>query len=238
MEVPHRTESPYRLGPHKFGYQTFVGREDLINHVYSMLCSRDENAILIEGQRRVGKTWLLSEIQQRLGLQSRSILFSFGEHVTDRGIAQVLAALYADVSEGRRRTPAPPPRRRPSAEAVLAGLIGLLNRTAQTQAGFPPFTLLLDEVDALGSSAVRPDAENPYTCLSELVNKCPETKFAFVRSFDAHPGRQQADLLFKDMRCLVVGFLSRSQVGQACRLSAITAIPRTAVVGRSDRARV
>ena len=58
--------NPYRAGKPVGGSPVFVGREDILRSVLRMLESPGENAIVLYGQRRIGKTSVLQELVERL----------------------------------------------------------------------------------------------------------------------------------------------------------------------------
>jgi tetratricopeptide (TPR) repeat protein len=59
-------ESPYRAGNPVGGSPAFVGREDILRRVLRVLANPDENAIVLYGQRRIGKSSVLQELAARL----------------------------------------------------------------------------------------------------------------------------------------------------------------------------
>ncbi len=214
--------SPYLAGPpftSKRGFGSFVERPEIIDEVAQMFRHPVENAILIEGQRRIGKTSILHRIQQSLYLQDRSVLFSFGNRSTDTGFTEVLLDLHRAIVATSRESSSSSRRDHSSPEHLTTQLVELLNRISQSRNGQSPFVLLFDELDALGASDTRSDKVDPYHFLGLIVRECPTTKFVFVRAFEPLTNRKQANGLLKDMRCLVLGYLAPTEVASLCRLS-------------------
>lgn len=58
--------NPYVVGNSVGGSPAFVGREDILQNVHSILNNPRQNAILLHGQRRIGKTSILGELQTQL----------------------------------------------------------------------------------------------------------------------------------------------------------------------------
>ena len=58
--------NPYIAGNPVGGSPAFVGRETILRSVLRMLENPGENAIVLYGQRRIGKTSVLQELVQRL----------------------------------------------------------------------------------------------------------------------------------------------------------------------------
>lgn len=58
--------NPYIVGNSVGGSQAFVGREDILRNVRDILNNPRQNAILLHGQRRIGKTSILGELETQL----------------------------------------------------------------------------------------------------------------------------------------------------------------------------
>lgn len=61
-----RFSNPYVAGRALAQDRGFFGRDDVFEHVASTLRSRDQNAVVLAGQRRIGKTSILLQLQRRL----------------------------------------------------------------------------------------------------------------------------------------------------------------------------
>src|SRR5690348_8839722 len=59
--------NPYIAGNPVGAGEAFVGRRDVLAEVARIAASHAENALVLYGQRRIGKTSLLQEIRARLG---------------------------------------------------------------------------------------------------------------------------------------------------------------------------
>ena len=59
-------QNPYIAGNPVGGSQAFVGRADVLRAVLRVLKSPGENALVLYGQRRIGKTSVLQELMARL----------------------------------------------------------------------------------------------------------------------------------------------------------------------------
>jgi tetratricopeptide (TPR) repeat protein len=58
--------NPYVAGNSVGGSPTFIGRGDILQNVYGILKNPQQNAILLHGQRRIGKTSILGELETQL----------------------------------------------------------------------------------------------------------------------------------------------------------------------------
>jgi len=59
-------QPPYIAGPYVGGTQKFIGRVDILQKVQNILFHHQESAILLHGQRRIGKTSVLKELETNL----------------------------------------------------------------------------------------------------------------------------------------------------------------------------
>lgn len=69
---PH---NPYIVGNPVGNTEVFVGREELLNAVAAIVADPHKNAIMLYGQRRVGKTSVLQKLQVRLAERGQTIFF-------------------------------------------------------------------------------------------------------------------------------------------------------------------
>ena len=58
--------NPYIAGNPVGGQKSFIGRKDVFKDVLRVLKSANENALVLFGQRRIGKTSILQELSHRL----------------------------------------------------------------------------------------------------------------------------------------------------------------------------
>jgi predicted AAA+ superfamily ATPase len=58
--------NPYIAGNPVSGGEAFIGRADVLREVLRVVRSPDENALVLYGQRRIGKTSVLQELAARL----------------------------------------------------------------------------------------------------------------------------------------------------------------------------
>jgi tetratricopeptide (TPR) repeat protein len=60
------TDNPYVIGPSVGNSPAFVGREDVLQEVHQVLQNQHQGAIVLYGQRRIGKTSILRELEAQL----------------------------------------------------------------------------------------------------------------------------------------------------------------------------
>jgi hypothetical protein len=64
--TPHSAINPYIAGTALGGECGFFGRQDILREVERTLTSPDQNALVLFGQRRIGKTSILLQLERRL----------------------------------------------------------------------------------------------------------------------------------------------------------------------------
>jgi len=65
-KVSQRPDNPYVTGNAVGGSPAFIGRTDILQTVYNLLYNSQQNAIVLFGQRRIGKTSVLKELEAKL----------------------------------------------------------------------------------------------------------------------------------------------------------------------------
>jgi tetratricopeptide (TPR) repeat protein len=97
--------NPYIAGNPVRGQINFVGRQDILRDVQRVLRDPDANAIVLYGQRRIGKTSILFQLEQQLAESGAYLPVYFDLHdKTDLSLAEILYRLatqiarYVDVS--------------------------------------------------------------------------------------------------------------------------------------------
>ena len=72
--------NPYIAGNPLRGEAVFIGRMDLLREVQSLLRRPKSNAIVLYGQRRIGKTSILFELEQKLAETGQYLPVYFDLH--------------------------------------------------------------------------------------------------------------------------------------------------------------
>jgi tetratricopeptide (TPR) repeat protein len=65
-KVSQRPDNPYVTGNAVGGSPAFIGRTDILQAIDHILCNSQQNAIVLFGQRRIGKTSVLKELEAKL----------------------------------------------------------------------------------------------------------------------------------------------------------------------------
>ncbi|MEK8015515.1 MAG: ATP-binding protein, partial [Candidatus Parabeggiatoa sp.] len=67
--VSKRPENPYITGGSVGDSPAFIGRADILQLANNILCHSQENAVVLFGQRRIGKTSVLTQLKAKLAEQ-------------------------------------------------------------------------------------------------------------------------------------------------------------------------
>jgi tetratricopeptide (TPR) repeat protein len=65
-QFSQRPDNPYVTGNAVGGSPAFIGRTDILQAIDNILCNSQQNAIVLFGQRRIGKTSVLKELEAKL----------------------------------------------------------------------------------------------------------------------------------------------------------------------------
>jgi len=65
-QAPPQPRNPYTAGKPISDPESFFGRDEIFRDVMNMLRSPNENAVVLHGQRRIGKTSVLKQLERRL----------------------------------------------------------------------------------------------------------------------------------------------------------------------------
>ncbi|MFN2134703.1 MAG: hypothetical protein ACK2UK_02030 [Candidatus Promineifilaceae bacterium] len=91
--------NPYIAGNPVRGESSFVGRADILRDVLSVLRSPQTNAIVLYGQRRIGKTSILFELEQQLAIMGGYLPVYFDLHdKSDLSLSDILFRLAQQIS--------------------------------------------------------------------------------------------------------------------------------------------
>jgi tetratricopeptide (TPR) repeat protein len=201
-----RPVNPYIVGNPIKAQASFFGRQDIFREVLQVLRQRDSNAIVLYGQRRIGKTSVLLQLEKQLAhdgeftpvyfdLQDKAakslpeVLFELSQHISKvTGQAAAKSSDFNSTSDYFRSIFLPE-----VAQKVATG--GLI--------------LLFDEFDVLDSPMQTQASEAFFPYLRAWMADVQKVKFVFVI------GRRPEDLsvrtmsTFKGIQSTRVSFLSR-----------------------------
>ncbi len=168
------SENPYIAGNSVGGSPAFVGRADILRDVRQVLRHRQENAIVLYGQRRIGKTSVLKELEAKLkndGVYHPIYFDLLGK--AEQSLEDVLRELADTISEALVKGKADLGND-PKTEFKI-WLPNLLNHL-----GTKSLILLFDEFDALDDPAYKQTSNDFFNYLRELLTTSNPERLSFV----------------------------------------------------------
>jgi ABC-type amino acid transport substrate-binding protein len=210
-------ENPYVIGNSVGNSDAFVGRADILREVSRVLRHYHQNAIVLFGQRRIGKTSLLRELEAKLPKEGAYFPIYFD--LLDKAqqpLQQVLLELAQKISQGWQKGK-PDLGTAPETTFREVWLPDLL------KTNLPPdksLVLLFDEFDVLADPKSEQAGAAFFPYLRDLLTIDPKRlNFVFVI------GRKVDDLahialsLFKGIPSKAVSLLNREDTIKLVRLS-------------------
>ncbi len=209
--------NPYVAGNPVGGEEAFVGRADALAETLRMLRQPSASALVLYGQRRIGKTSVLLELAARLPKSGPYLPVYFD--LQDKAalpLSQVLGQLADEV---RDRIPGP--------DAAAAGALApdafrdpfLATALKRLDSG-TSLVFLFDEFDVFDTPSDSTAGAGLFPFLRDLMSFRPgRLRFVFVI------GRRTEDLsnltlsLFKSSRTVHVSLLAQSDVDELVRLA-------------------
>jgi tetratricopeptide (TPR) repeat protein len=210
-------ENPYIAGSSVGGTPAFIGRNDILRDVQQVLRHSKENAILLYGQRRIGKTSVLQELEAKLPQEGayHPIFFDLlGK--AHQSLEEVLHELADTISEALGKGKANLGND-PKTKFRHVWLPNLLN-----QLDTKSLVLLFDEFDVLDDSASSKQTSNDFFhYLRELLTTSNSKRlyFVFVIGRNIDDMNNIALAFFKGIRTKRVSLLEHDDTVKLIRLS-------------------
>lgn len=210
--------NPYVAGNPVGGTDTFFGREDVLKKLLGMLRNPSENAITLFGQRRIGKTSILQELQRQLPAKGAYAPVYFDlQDKASWSLNRVLFDLARTISVQLRMTP-------PKLEAFEADEDYYRNiflpEVFKKLGDKNTLVLLLDEFDVLDNATENQAALAFFPYVRQLLSMGEnKQKFVFVI------GRKPEDLsnfalsIFKGVSTQRISLLERNHTEAVVRQS-------------------
>ena len=211
-------ESPYRAGNPVGGSPAFVGREDILRRVLRVLANPDENAIVLYGQRRIGKSSVLQELALRLtDVGAYSPVYFDLQDKAARSLDAVLMELTQRIAT---QLGAPTPvgwAEDAQARFKNEFLPQILERLPSSHS----LVLLFDEFDVLDGPSGQQAGVAFFPYLRDLLALTPRLQFVFVI------GRRPEELstltlsVFKGVPSERISLLDKNETTRLIRLSEV-----------------
>jgi len=210
--------NPYIVGNPVGNSPVFVGRAEILQEVLRVVRNPQENAIVLYGQRRIGKTSVLQELEARLSKEGSyyPILFDLQDKA-EWSLGRVLRELAHQISSFLKLAP-PDLGDEPETTFRQVWLPDVLNNLPSDAS----LVLLFDEFDVLAN----PDSDQagaaffPY--LRDLLNTNPiHLNYVFAIGRNIDDLSSIALSLFRNVPTQLVSLLSHDETIQLIHLSEI-----------------
>lgn len=210
------SNNPYRVGNPVGDSPAFVGRTDILEEVLRVLRHHQDNAIVLYGQRRIGKTSVLQELEAKLPDKGAyyPILFDLQDRAK-RPLAQVIRELADKISDVLEQTE-PNLGNEPETTFRNIWLPELLKNLPINAS----LVLLFDEFDALDDPQSKQASETFFPYLRELLTTDQKRlNFVFVIGRNTNDLTQMTLSLFKSTPTKRVSLLGYEDTVRLVRLS-------------------
>jgi tetratricopeptide (TPR) repeat protein len=213
LEQPKKAINPYAAGDSVGGSDAFVGRTDILQAVQKNLNDSQQKAITLFGQRRIGKTSILRQLEVDLLKQGNYKLVFFDL------LGKAFQPLEVTLQDLANRISDALTEANPKLTNIADFHQHWLPRVLKAKES-SCLVLLLDEFDALEDAASKKASENFFYYLRDhLLTLHPRLKFVFAI------GRNREDLtgvamsLFKGIHAEQVSLLPYQDTVQLIRFS-------------------
>jgi tetratricopeptide (TPR) repeat protein len=169
VSVTDWEDNPYIIGRPIYEPELFFGREDLFNFIHDNLNKRAQ-VILLHGQRRIGKSSVLSQIPNFITLEQFLFVPLSLEGKSQKSLSEVLHELGRDIIDYLELSQLQVvlPSKRDLAEDAQIFFNNFLPQIYQVIDG-KNLVLLLDEFDVLGDSNEDSAVSHFFPCLQSIV---------------------------------------------------------------------
>jgi tetratricopeptide (TPR) repeat protein len=210
--------NPYVTGNVVGGGQAFVGRAGILQGVKADLRHPHQNAIILYGQRRIGKTSILKELEAKLPETGdyRVVYFDLMGKVT-QSLPKILDQLADEIClklSEKKSTITKPDWCKVEFHTWLARVVNEENFTNQA------LIILFDEFDAIDTPHAEQVRDEFFHYLREELLPVAPQKLKFIFAIGRNLGDfQSALVLLRTMTSYHVSLLTESETAKLIRLS-------------------
>jgi tetratricopeptide (TPR) repeat protein len=216
MEIP---KNPYFIGGSVGDGPAFVGRADILRDVLDVLRHDNQNAIVLHGQRRIGKTSVLKQLEARLPKEGDFLPVFFDlQDKSGWPLEKVLRKLADKINECLPNKINPDLGKEPEKNFRELYIPNILKELASEQS----LVLFFDEFDVLAASdkIEQPASAAFFPYLRELlILNSQQLNFVFAIGRKIEDVNNIALSLFKDIFNKRVSLLEKDDTIKLIRLS-------------------
>ena len=208
--------NPYVTGHPVGDTSAFVGRTDMLRQVLHILSRPKDNAIILYGQRRIGKTSILQHLAAQLPGEGPYLPVEFDlENKAEWPLGRLLQDLACTIADALGQ-PDPDLGSQPETALRQEWLPTVLDDLPNGSS----LVLLFDEFDVLAGSERKEPARAFFSYLHTLLSVDPgRLQFVFVIGRNVDDLDSIALSLFKSVHARRVSLLGRNDTGVLVRLS-------------------
>ena len=209
-------QNPFVAGPPVGRGRSFVGRTAIIDRVHEVLRRPGDVALVLFGQRRIGKTSILQNLARHLpdAGDYHPVLFDLQDKAS-QPLGQVLSQLALAIADAADLEE---PDLGADPEAAFTGTFLPAALSAIGEAG--ALVILFDEFDVLADPGTASAARAFFPYLRALIDGGPtRLKLVFVIGRNIADLESRALSLFKGMQSVEVALLPRAEMEELVRLS-------------------
>jgi hypothetical protein len=190
--MSEQNNNPYIAGASIGGTETFVGRIDILKQVQYTLRHPQESAIVLHGQRRIGKTSILHELKKQLERTYHPVYFDLigkARQSLEETLQDLANTISLDLDKGTVDL-----GHNPKTEFSQVWFPNLLNTLKKS------LVLLFDEFDALDDPNLKETSDAFFHYVHGLLPINPERlSFVFVIGRNINDLHDVASALCKDV---------------------------------------
>jgi tetratricopeptide (TPR) repeat protein/GTPase SAR1 family protein len=190
--MSEQNNNPYVAGSSVGGTETFVGRIDILKQVQYTLRHPQESAIVLHGQRRIGKTSILYQLKKQLEKTYHPVYFDLigkARQYLEETLQDLANTISLDLDKGTVDL-----GNNPKTEFSQVWLPNVLNHLTKS------LVLLFDEFDALDDPTLKETSDAFFLYVHGLLPINPKRlSFVFVIGRNINDLHDVASALCKDV---------------------------------------
>ena len=211
-----RPSNPYIAGNPVRGQEKFIGRADVLRDVERALRHPDENAIVLFGQRRIGKTSVLLNVERELAAKQEYTPIYFD--LQDKAALPLADVLYQMAQKIAFVTKTPLPERKKFDAKGTFFRETFIPATVQTCHN-QGLVLLLDEFDVLDMPKQEQAGTTFFPYLRDWMSAAKGIQFVFVLGRRPEELSTETLATFKAIRSRRVSLMTREDTETIIRQS-------------------
>jgi tetratricopeptide (TPR) repeat protein len=171
--------NPYVVGMPLSGKSGFYGRHELLVSIENILKAKEQNVVVLFGQRRIGKTSLLHQIVRKFKNHNNVVPVYFDLQGREQNrLGEVLYVMAQKITRALKMPPVKEEQFNDTGSFFQKEFLSSI----KSQLGYRRLLLLFDEFDVLSDQLTSPEAasESLFSYLQKLIIHQHQIVFVFV----------------------------------------------------------